>query len=140
LARRRILIVDAHPLMRRGLVALIDAEPDLVVCAQAATRREAIDAIATAKPDLAIVDLSLRGASGLVRQVCASRIGPPVLVLTAHETPLHVRRAFAAGAIGYVTKRAKTHTLLLAIRSVLRGEGYVSPGLGVRSGLPSLDG
>jgi DNA-binding NarL/FixJ family response regulator len=122
LARRRILIVDDHPLMRRGLVALIDAEPDLLVCAQAATRREAIDAIAAVKPDLAIIDLSLRDDDGLglVRQVCASRIGPPVLVLTVHETPHHIRRAFAAGAIGYVTKREMTGTLLLAIRSALR--------------------
>jgi DNA-binding NarL/FixJ family response regulator len=140
LARRRILIVDAHPLVRRGLVALIDAQPDLVVCAQAATRREAIDAIAAARPDLAIVDLSLRGAPGLLRQACANGIGPPVLVLTVHETPLHVRRAFAAGAVGYVTKRAGTGTLLLAIRSVLRGESFVSPGLGVRSTWPGLDG
>ena len=126
LARRRVLIVDDHPLVRRGLTALIDAEPDLVVCAEAASRREGIAAIAAMRPDLVIADLLLGDGDGL-DLVDVGPVRPPVLVLTVLDAPLHVRRALAAGATGYVAKHEMTDTLLLAIRSVLRGVRYVSP-------------
>jgi DNA-binding NarL/FixJ family response regulator len=130
-ARRRILIVDDHPLVRRGLTALINAEPDLTVCAEAATQRAGIEAIASSRPDLVIADLSLHDGDGLdlVREIRASHDPLPVLVLTMYDAPIHARRAFTAGASGYVTKQELTGTLLLAIRCVLRGEKYVSPGL-----------
>ena len=126
-AKRRILIVDGHSLVRRGLAALIDAEPDLIVCAQSADRREGIAAIAVARPDLVIADLSLRDGDGLdlVREIRAGYASLPVLVLSMHGAPLHARRAFTAGASGYVSKQEMTETLLLAIRSVLRGEEYM---------------
>jgi DNA-binding NarL/FixJ family response regulator len=129
-AKRRILIVDDHPLVRRGLKALIDSEPDMIVCAEAANSQDGLEAIAAARPDLVIADLSLGHGDGLnlVRGICTSRDGPPVLVVTMHEAPLVVRRAFAAGASGYVAKREMTETLLAAIRSVLRGETYGAPG------------
>ena len=128
-ARRRILIVDDHPLVRLGLKALIDAEPDLIVCAEAATRADALRAIAPGQPDLVIADLSLRRGDGLelVREIRSRHPGLRVLVLTMLEAPLHVRRAFSAGASGYVTKRELTETLLEAIRSVLCGETYGAP-------------
>jgi len=128
-ARRRILIIDDHPLVRRGLTALINAEPDLIVCAEAANPREGLEVIAGARPDLAVVDLSFRNGDGfeLVRGIRAIQDGPPVLALTMHETPLYVRRAFAAGASGYIAKREPPETLLIAIRSVLRGEAYGAP-------------
>jgi DNA-binding NarL/FixJ family response regulator len=129
--KQRILIVDDHPLVRRGLTALINAEADLIVCAEAATRRDGLGAIAAARPDLVIADLSLSGGDGLelVREIRSRHAGLRVLVLTMHDAPLYVRRAFQAGADGYVTKQELTETLLLAIRSVLRGGSYVSPGL-----------
>jgi DNA-binding NarL/FixJ family response regulator len=129
-AKRRILIVDDHPLVRRGLTALINAESDLIVCAEAANPRDGLEAIAGTRPDLAVVDLTFREGDGfdLVRAICAIQDGPSVLVLTTHEAPPHVRRAFAAGASGYVAKHEMTETLLIAIRSVLRDENYGAPG------------
>jgi CheY-like chemotaxis protein len=127
--RRRILIIDDHPLVRRGLKALIDAEPDLVVCAEAADCREGLEAAAAARPDLAVVDLSFRDGDGLelVRAIRSRYRGLRVLVLTMHYAPVFVRRAFAAGADGYVAKHEMTGTLLMAIRNVLRGETYGAP-------------
>jgi CheY-like chemotaxis protein len=82
--KRRILIVDDHPLVRRGLRALINAEPDLIVCAEAASQQEGVRAIATARPDLAVVDLSLGHGDGLelVREIRTRHAGLRVLVLT----------------------------------------------------------
>ena len=87
------------------------------------------DAIATARPDLAIVDLSLGHGDGLelVREIRTRHAGLRVLVLTMHDAPEYVRRAFAAGADGCVSKQELTETLLMAIRSVLRGETYAAP-------------
>ncbi len=141
LVKRRILIVDDHPLVRRGLRALINAEPDLIVCAEAATQQDGVRAIATARPDLAIVDLSLGHGDGLelVREIRSRHAGLRVLVLTMHDAPEYVRRAFAAGADGYVSKQELTETLLLAIRSVLRGETYAAPGLEARGVAPRAE-
>ena len=128
-ARRRILIIDNHPLVRRGLTALINAEPDLTVCAEAASFQDGLEAVGDAQPDLVIVDLSLRQGDGLelVREIRSRHEGLRVLVLTMLEAPQYVRRAFAAGANGYVTKKEMTETLLMAIRKVLRGETYGAP-------------
>jgi DNA-binding NarL/FixJ family response regulator len=128
-AKRRVLIIDNHPLVRRGMTALINAEPDLIVCAEAANPRDGLDAIGDAQPDLVIVDLSLRHGNGLelVREIRSHHESLRVLVLTILDAPQYVRRAFAAGANGYVTKREMTDTLLMAIRRVLRGETYGAP-------------
>jgi DNA-binding NarL/FixJ family response regulator len=128
-ARRRILVVDDHLLVRRGLTALIDNEPDLVVCAAAATRREGLAAIATFHPDLVIADLSLGDDDGLamVHDIRAGDSALPVLVLTIHDARASVEQAFRAGASGYVGKQEMSESLLVAIRSLLRGETYVSP-------------
>jgi DNA-binding NarL/FixJ family response regulator len=128
-AKRRILIIVNHPLVRRGLTALINAEPDLTVCAEAAGSQDGLEAIDDAQPDLVIVDLSLRHSDGLelVREIRSRDEDLRVLVLTMLEAPQYVRRAFAAGAHGYVTKKEMTETLLMAIRKVLRGETYGAP-------------
>jgi DNA-binding NarL/FixJ family response regulator len=127
--KRRIVIVDDHPLMRRGLRALINAEPDLIVCAEAATQGDGLAAIAASRPDLTIVDLSLGDGDGLqlVREIRSRHAGLRILVLTMHDSPRYVEGAFAAGADGYVTKQEMTETLLIAMRAVLRGETYGSP-------------
>ena len=124
--RRRILIADDQPLVRRGLKAVIDAEPDLIVCGEAATREDGLRAIAAARPDLVVVEPSLVRGDGLelIREIRSCYEGLRVLALTMHEAPLYVRRVFAAGASGYVTKSEKTETLLTAIRSVLSGGTY----------------
>jgi DNA-binding NarL/FixJ family response regulator len=127
--KRRILIVDDHPLMRRGLTALINAEPDLIVCAEAATRGDGLVAIAVVRPELVIVDLSLIHGDGLelVRDIRARHLGLRLLVLSLHDSPSYVRLAFAAGADGYLAKQNLTEALLPAIRSVLRGDAYGPP-------------
>jgi DNA-binding NarL/FixJ family response regulator len=125
-ARKRIFIADDSPLARRGLKALIDAEPDLIVCGEAANREDALRAIAAAPPDLAVVDPSLDRGGGfdLIGEIRSRHEGMPVLALSAQEAPSYIRRAFAAGATGYVAKSAATDTLLAAIRGVLRGETF----------------
>jgi DNA-binding NarL/FixJ family response regulator len=116
--------------VRRGLKTLINAEPDLIVCAEAATQRDALVAIAAARPDLTVVDLSLGDGDGLrlVREIRSRHAAPRILALTIHDSPQHVEGAFAAGADGYVAKQEMTETLLIAIRTVLRGETYGAPG------------
>ena len=136
-ARRRILIVDDHPLVRRGLRSLIDSEPDLRVCAEPATHHEGMAAIASARPNLVIADLSLGDSDGLemVKDIRASRENLPVLVLSMHDASIYAERAFRAGANGYVSKQETGETLLVAIRCVLGGERYMSPK--IRAGLDS---
>jgi CheY-like chemotaxis protein len=92
--KQRILIVDDHPLVRRGLTAVINGEADLIVCAEAAAGRDGLGAIAAARPDLVIADLSLGGGDGLerVREIRSRHAGLRVLVLTMHDAPLYVRR------------------------------------------------
>ena len=129
--KRRILIVDDHPLVRRGLTALIDSESDLTVCAEAATHQAGLEAIATFSPDLVIADLSLGDGDGLalIKDIRAGHGDLPILVLTMHEAPVYAERSFRAGASGYVTKQKMSETLLVAIRCVLSGKTYVSPSL-----------
>jgi DNA-binding NarL/FixJ family response regulator len=127
--RRRILIVDDHHLVRRGLTVLIGNEPDLVVCAAAATHQEGLAAIAIFHPDLVIADLSLGDDDGLalVQDIRLGHADLPVLVLTIHDTLACAEQALRAGASGYVSKQEMSDALLVAIRSVLDGERYLSP-------------
>jgi DNA-binding NarL/FixJ family response regulator len=134
--KRRILIVDNHSLLRHGLITLINDEPDLHVCAEAATQQTGLAAIRSSEPDLVITDLMLQEGDGsldFVREIRASHESLPVLVLSMHDAPHYVRTAFRAGANGYVCKQEMIETLLLAIRSVLRGEKYVSLATGAGS-------
>ncbi|MGJ4924472.1 response regulator [Bradyrhizobium sp. HKCCYLRH2060] len=115
--------------MRRRLTALIDAEPDLVVCASAATQRDALVAIAATKPDLGIVNLFLGDSNGLdlVRDVRARFVRLPPPGSSMHDSPQYVRRAFESGTDGCVAKQEMTEDLLVAIRSVLLGDPYGAP-------------
>lgn len=126
--RWRILLVDSHSLVRRGLCALIDKEPDLTICAQAVTPRSGFASIAAAAPDLIITELwaGTGGRFALLREIRSRYPDLPVLVFTGHERPVHAERALRAGASGYVTKWETEETLLRAIRCVLGGETYVS--------------
>lgn len=126
--RKRILIVDDHALLRRGLASLIETEQDLVVCAEADTRQGGLDAIATSKPDLVIADLSLKDSDGLemIKDIKQRFPGLPVLALSMHEEIIYAERALRAGARGYVTKQELGDTVLTAIRRVLVGEIHTS--------------
>jgi DNA-binding NarL/FixJ family response regulator len=126
--RRRVLVVDDHPLVRAGIVALIGNEPDLEVCGEAGTFREALELTRRTEPDLAIVDLSLTDRSGLelVKRLTGSRPSLRVLVCSMHEESLFAQRALNAGAMGYINKQEATTSVVEAIRRVLSGKVWLS--------------
>jgi DNA-binding NarL/FixJ family response regulator len=126
--RKRVVIVDDHPLFRDRLSQLINHELDMEVCGESETAEHAIQLIRRVTPDLAIVDITLKGSSGLelIKGIRALSIGIPVLVLSMHEESLYAERALRAGATGYITKNQGAEEVLAAIRRVLTGEIYLS--------------
>jgi DNA-binding NarL/FixJ family response regulator len=129
--KRRIFLVDDHPVLRDGLRRLLEAEPDLQICGEADSARKVFDKIEAAAPELAIVDISLPGPSGLeVIKGLKSRFPDlRILVLSMHDEALYAERSLRAGARGYVMKQAPTESLLTAVRRVLRDEIYLSQAL-----------
>ena len=126
--RRRVFLVDDHPLVREWLGSLIERQPDLAVCGQAETSGAAYEAIARLLPDVAVVDLSLEDGSGLelIKQIQTLPKPPCVLVLSMHDEAIYAERALRAGATGYVMKRSATGRVIDAIRQVLQGRLYIS--------------
>src|SRR6202022_1392804 len=126
--KERVVIVDDHPLFRERLSELISHELDMEVCGEAEDAQQAIDLIRNTSPNLAIVDITLKGSSGLelIKSIKALSIVVPVLVLSMHDESLYAERALRAGATGYITKHQATEEVLLAIRRVLAGEIYLS--------------
>jgi DNA-binding NarL/FixJ family response regulator len=127
-AKIRILVVDDHPIVRRGLAQLINSESDLVVCAQAENSEEAMEALEGGLVDFAIVDISLVGSDGLelTRRIKLHYPALPVLILTMHDESFYARRALGVGAAGYILKRDASEQIVHAIRSVLAGDKYIS--------------
>jgi DNA-binding NarL/FixJ family response regulator len=126
--RRRILIVDDHPLLRKGIAALINQAQDLVVSAEASDAQAALDALAAHSFELVTVDISLPGMDGieLVRTMHQRYPRVPVLVLSMHDELLFAERALRAGAMGFIMKQEPAETILHAIRRVLQGHTHVS--------------
>jgi DNA-binding NarL/FixJ family response regulator len=124
----RVVIVDDHPLFRERLAQLINHELNMEVCGEAENAHQAIQLIRNTCPDLAIVDITLKGSSGLelIKSIKALSIGIPVLVLSMHDEALYAERALRAGATGYVTKHQAADEIVLAVRRVLAGEVYLS--------------
>jgi DNA-binding NarL/FixJ family response regulator len=123
-----VLIVDDHPLFRERLIQLVQSEPDLTVCGEADTAQKAIELIRTTSPNLAIVDVTLRGSSGLelVKSIKALSLGVPVLVLSMHDERIYAERSLRAGATGYISKNQDASQVITAIRRVLSGAIYLS--------------
>ena len=132
--RARVLLVDDHPIVRRGLALMIDAEADLAVCGEADGYEQAVAAVAGLAPDVAVVDISLAGRNGidLVKELKTTTPNLPVLVLSMHDEALQAERALRAGAKGYIMKREATANVIGAIRHVLRGGVYVSDRMSAR--------
>jgi DNA-binding NarL/FixJ family response regulator len=128
---KRIVIVDDHPLFRKGLEQLIHSEDGFAVCGEANNAREAMDVIRKLNPDLAIVDLSLPGANGieLIKNIRAEFSKLPILVLSMHDESLYALRALRAGAEGYVMKHEAMTNVIQAIREVFNGRPYLSPAM-----------
>jgi DNA-binding NarL/FixJ family response regulator len=126
--KARILIVDDHVIVRQGIAQLVNREPDLDVCQEAGDADSAIAVLRETPVDLAIVDISLPGTSGieLVKLIRDMQPQLPVLVMSMHDEALYSDRAFRAGAKGYVMKQEATEKLLAAIRKILNGGVYVS--------------
>jgi DNA-binding NarL/FixJ family response regulator len=124
----KILIVDDHPLVRAGLAQLIGDCPDLEVCAEAADMAEALKQIDSTHPDLAIIDLSLAGGSGLdlIEHIKSRNRNILMLVASMHDEMLYAERVLAAGARGYINKQEAQESIIRAIRQVLGGKVYLS--------------
>src|SRR2546429_9602652 len=128
---KRIVIIDDHPLFRKGLEQLIHSEDGFAVCGEANNAPEAMDVIRKLNPDLAIVDLSLPGANGieLIKNIRAEFPKLPILVLSMHDESLYAVRALRAGAEGYVMKHEAMANVVQAIREVFNGRPYLSPAM-----------
>jgi len=124
----RVVIVEDHPMFRERLASLINKEPDLEVCGESDNIREAMEIIQSTRPDAAIVDITLKGSSGLelLKDLKAQSIPVPVLVLSMHDESLYAERAIRAGAKGYITKDEASDKVMLAIRKVVGGGIYLS--------------
>lgn len=126
---KKILLVDDHPVLRKGLVRLIDARDEFEVCGEASTAAEAMSLIRQSSPDLAIVDIGLPGASGIELTKTISSEFPklPVLILSMHEEVLYATRALRAGASGYIVKQDAIDNIAAALQETFRGGCYLSP-------------
>jgi DNA-binding NarL/FixJ family response regulator len=126
--KAKVVVVDDHPLFRERLCQLINNEPALQISGEAETAREALDIIRETRPDMAIVDITLKTSSGLelIKSIKALSIGVPVLVLSMHDEALYAERAMRAGASGYITKNQEAAQVLEAVRTVLAGKIYLS--------------
>ena len=124
----RVVVVDDHPLFRDRLSQIINHELDMAVCGEAGTAQQALEIIQQTSPDLAIIDITLEGASGLelIKGIRALGVKISLLVLSMHDESLYAERALRAGANGYVTKRQPAAEVVSAIRRVLAGEVYLS--------------
>lgn len=126
--RRRIFLVDDHPLVREWLGNVINQQADMVVCGHAEGREGCLEAIDRKRPDVAVVDISLKDCSGfdLIAEIKQRFPRVEIVVLSMHDSPLYARRALKSGATSYVVKRETTRKICAAIRSALDGKPYVS--------------
>jgi len=131
--KSRVWIVDDHPIVRQGLAQLIDGEPDLTVCGQSEDAYQSLAAIRAARPDLVLLDISIKDGDGLELLKELKSFDPTmmVLILSMHDEALYTERALRAGARGYIMKQEAPQTLLGAVRKVLAGQVYVSDKMGV---------
>src|SRR5215217_6859363 len=135
--KNRVFLVDDHPLVREGLANLINEQTDLIVCGEAEDSAGAISGIGKTRPDVALVDISLKNESGLelVKNLESQFPLVALIVLSMHDEALYAERALRAGARGYVMKRESTKSVLASIRRVLGGEIYVSERIANRMAL-----
>jgi DNA-binding NarL/FixJ family response regulator len=122
--KRKIILVDEHPVTREGLAQIINLQSDLLVCGQAGTPAEALESVAARRPDLVIMDIALGDPSGLelIKSIRMQFKELPILVFSIFDERLYAQRALHAGANGYLMKKAPTQKVLEAIRRILRGE------------------
>ncbi len=128
----KVFLVDDHPLMRQGVGQLINTQPDMQVCGEAEDAPSALKGIEAASPDVAIVDISLRGTNGieLIKNLRALYKFLPILVLSMHDETIYAQRVLRAGALGYVMKQEAAEKVVVALRRIMSGEIYVNEKVG----------
>ncbi|MFB3785774.1 MAG: response regulator [bacterium] len=128
-SKTRVLVVDDHPIIREGLALLFRQKMNLEMCGEAEDAEQTLAAIASRRPDIAIVDISLKNSNGLdlIRLLKERYPSLPVLVLSVHDESIYAERALRAGARGYIMKEELTDKVVVAIRHVLSGKIYLSP-------------
>ena len=124
----KVLLVDDHPILRKGLGQLINNESDMMVCGEAEDSPKAFELVGTLSPDVMVVDVSLKGGNGieLIKNVKARFPELPILVLSMHDESLYAERALRAGSLGYIMKEEAIEQVLVAIRRVITGEIFLS--------------
>ncbi len=132
--KTKILVVDDHPIVRQGLAELLNREDDLMVCGQAEDAHQAMQAIKALKPDMIIVDISLKETSGveLIKDIKARYPSLSVLALSMHDESMYAERVLRAGAEGYIMKAEATENIVMAIRKVISDQIYLSDRMGPR--------
>lgn len=132
--KRRVLIVDDHPIFRDGITQLINHQADLQVCGGVCSAAHALSAVEQFKPDILIVDISIQGTNGieLMKSIRAQYPELPALMVSMHDENIYAERALRAGARGYIMKEAEPVKVLEAIRRVLSGGLYLSEAIGGR--------
>jgi DNA-binding NarL/FixJ family response regulator len=140
--KTKVLLVDDHPLVREWLANLINQQPDLEVCGDADSAPKALQIIGAVQPEIAIVDISMEGGSGieLIKNIRATYPNVVVIVLSMHDEAIYAERSLRAGARGYIMKREATKRVLEAIRCVLGGKLYMSDKLAMMMAEKFVDG
>lgn len=140
--KRRVVIAEDHTIVREGLRALLSSAPELEIAGEAADGREAIELADRLKPDLIVTDLSMPRMTGVeaVREIKKRSPGTRILVLTVHKTDEYILAALQAGADGYLLKDSTHAELLLAVKHILAGRRYISPGISDKVLQGYLDG
>jgi DNA-binding NarL/FixJ family response regulator len=125
---RRLVIVDDHPIVRKGIQSLLKQEPDLEICGEAESAGEALDQIRELQPDAAIIDISLKGTDGieLTKSIRAEFTRLPILIMSMHDESIYAERVLRSGANGYIMKQEVADNVVNALRTVLKGDIYVS--------------
>lgn len=125
----KIVVVDDHTIVRQGLKMILAAQPDIEVVGEAANGREAVDLVQKLKPDIVLMDVAMPELNGIdaTRRMVEANSRLKILVLSMHKEAVYVREILRAGARGYILKDAIDTELLSAVRSVARGDGYISP-------------
>ncbi len=138
----RILLVDDHAVVRTGFRLLLQSQPDINVAAEAQSGEAACQMYAELTPDVVVMDLGMPGMGGLeaLRRIRARDANAKVLALSAHDDPMHARRALREGALGFLSKRSAPETLIEAIASVAAGRRYIDPGIAQKLALAEIEG
>ena len=123
-----MVIVDDHPIVRKGIQLLLEQESDLEVCGEAESAGEALEQIRALQPDAAIVDISLKGTDGieLTKSIRAEFARLPILIMSMHDESIYAERVLRSGANGYIMKQEVADNVVNALRTVLKGDIYVS--------------